>query len=157
MTADPPYVPGFLAAFFPAFIDVTSAAQSWIGRSMSARAQIAGKDGEPEAQSFTSGEALLRLSEAYASWDGEAQPYAQLGGILNETLVTAGDNDLIVPTENSFALVKAMPRASFVVYPGSGHGHLFQYGEFYVSQVRGFLDGEWPTHVPAFGAIFGKA
>lgn len=151
--ADPPQAQPISDAFFPTFIDTKDAANGWLGRIMSGRAAMAGKNGEPEFKSFLSGPSLGRLIEAYLKWDADPVPFALLQTVQKDVLVTAGDNDLIVPTVNSFALAKQLPRANFVMYPGSSHGHLFQYAEFYVSQVNSFLAGKWPVPTESFGTI----
>jgi pimeloyl-ACP methyl ester carboxylesterase len=77
--------------------------------------------------------------------------------IQKDALVTAGDNDLIVPTMNSFVLARQLSRANFAMFPSSGHGHLFQYAEYYTKLVKEFLDGSMPTapfsagRIPALG------
>ncbi len=70
-----------------------------------------------------------------------------------DALVTAGSNDFIVPSEESYALSRQLPRANFVVYPTSGHGHLFQYSAIFSRHVREFLDGEWPIALASSGSI----
>jgi pimeloyl-ACP methyl ester carboxylesterase len=52
-----------------------------------------------------------------------------------------GDNDIMVPTINSFMLSQKIPSAQLVVYPDAGHGSLFQLPELFVSHGRIFLDG----------------
>lgn len=140
-------------SFFPTFIDTKDAANAWLGRIMSSRAALVGKEGEPDFKSFLSGLPLNRLIEAYLKWDADPVPFSLLQTVQKDVLVTAGDNDLIVPTINAFALAKQLPRASFVMYPGSGHGHIFQYADFYVQQVNSFLAGEWPVPNWSFGTI----
>jgi pimeloyl-ACP methyl ester carboxylesterase len=147
--SDPPNGQGITDAFFPSFI-AKEAGGEWINRIMSGRANIAGKNGEPEFVSFLSGPTLSRLVEAYLKWDADPLPFAFLQTIQKDALVTAGSNDLIVPTQNSYQLSRQLPRAHFVVYPGSGHGHLFQYAKFYAKQVTEFLNGDWP--VPPYSA-----
>ncbi|KAF4467209.1 Alpha beta hydrolase fold-1 [Fusarium albosuccineum] len=155
ISAEPADGQAIADAFFPSFINTKDASQGWLGRIFSGRAQIAGKDGEPEFRNFLHGPQLQRLTEAYLKWDGDTTTNALLQTIQKDTLVTAGSNDLIVPTQNAYALSRQIPRANFVVYPGSGHGHLFQYSDFYVKQVNSFLDGEWPSP-PSYGAIRGQ-
>lgn len=150
---NPPQARPILDSFFPTFIDTKDAANAWLGRIMSARAALAGKEGEPEFKSFLAGPQLHRLTEAYLKWDADPVPFSLLQTVQKDVLVTAGDNDLIVPTISTFALAKQLPRASFVMYPGSGHGHIFQYPDFYVKQVNQFLAGEWPVPNWSFGTI----
>ena len=55
--------------------------------------------------------------------------------------VANGDNDLLIPTENSFELSKILPNAHLHIYPSSGHGFLYQYAELFAKHVDLFLDG----------------
>ncbi|KAG6362965.1 hypothetical protein INS49_008060 [Diaporthe citri] len=131
---------------------------AWFNRSTTSRAGIAGKDGEPEIALSTTGEALVNLTQAHLTWDADPIPYALLQSIQKDVLVTNGDNDLIVPTKNSYILARQLPRANFVMFPSSGHGHLFQYAGYYTKLVGEFLDGKLPTapfssgRAPAFGS-----
>jgi pimeloyl-ACP methyl ester carboxylesterase len=150
--AQPPDGNAIADAFFPSFI-AREAGGAWLNRIIGGRQSIAGKDGEPEFAFFLGGEGLLKLIETYLKWDADPVPYALLQTIQKDALVTAGKHDLIVPTQNSYILSRQLPRAIFLVYPGSGHGHLFQFAEVYAKQVGSFLDGEWPTSPSSSGAI----
>ncbi|KAK4208186.1 Alpha/Beta hydrolase protein [Rhypophila decipiens] len=139
-------------AFFPSFI-AKAEGEKWFGRIFAARSKTAGKDGEPELASFYSGPELNKYIEALLTWDTDPLPYALLQGIQKDVLVTVGDNDLIVPTINGFDLAKQIPRANFMMFPGSGHGHLFQYAVFYADAVTRFLKGEFPVPPVSAGTI----
>ncbi|MGW3959988.1 alpha/beta fold hydrolase [Amycolatopsis sp. NPDC005003] len=54
-------------------------------------------------------------------------------------LVANGDNDRMVPTENSTDLARRLPNAELVIYPDGGHGGIFQYHEEFVPQALEFL------------------
>lgn len=144
-----PSGPAVIDAFFPSFT-AKEAGEAWLSRTLGSRQAKAGKDGEPEWAFFLTGDGVPNLIEAFLAWDADPLPYALLGTIQKDVLVTAGQNDLIVPSQNAYVLAKQLQRANLVVYPGSGHGHLFQYAAFYTKQVITFLDGEWP--VPPFSA-----
>lgn len=133
-----------IAAFFPSFT-TGNEGQAWLNRSTSARQGIAGKNGEPDIALFTAGQDLVNLTQAYLTWDADPVPYSLLQTIQKDALVTNGDNDLIVPTQNSYVLARQLPRANFVMFPSSGHGHLFQYAGYYTKIVGEFLDGKLPT------------
>jgi pimeloyl-ACP methyl ester carboxylesterase len=141
-----------IEAFFPSFT-TGQEGPAWFNRSTSSRSAIAGKDGEPEIAQFTTGEDLVKLTQAYLSWDADPVPYALLQTIQKDVLVTSGDNDLIVPTQNNFVLARQLPRANFVMFPSSGHGHLFQYAEYFTKLVNEFLDGKVPTAPFSAGKI----
>jgi pimeloyl-ACP methyl ester carboxylesterase len=66
--------------------------------------------------------------------------FARIKEIGIPVLVANGDNDTLVPTENSFELQRILPNAQLHVYPNSGHGFLFQYGELFAKHVEVFLD-----------------
>lgn len=133
-----------IEAFFPSFTTGQEGLE-WFNRSTNSRSGVAGKDGEPEIAPFTTGEDLIKLTQAYLTWDADPLPYALLQTIQKDVLVTNGDNDLIVPTQNSFVLARQLSRANFVMFPSSGHGHLFQYAGYYAKLVGEFLDGLMPT------------
>ncbi|SCN92133.1 unnamed protein product [Fusarium fujikuroi] len=145
--------PATIGAFFPPTTGDEGAA--WLNRSTSSRAGVAGKNGEPEIALFTTGKSLLNLTQAYLTWDADPLPYALLQTIQKDSLVTCGDNDLIVPTQNSFVLARQLPRANFVMFPSSGHGHLFQFAEYYAGLVGSFLDGDLPSAPFSAGEIPG--
>ncbi|KAH7258885.1 Alpha/Beta hydrolase protein [Fusarium redolens] len=136
--------PATIDAFFPPFT-TGDEGTAWLNRSTTSRAGVAGKNGEPEIALFTTGKPLLNLTQAYLTWDADPLPYALLQTIQKDTLVTCGDNDLIVPTQNSFVLARQLSRANFVMFPSSGHGHLFQYAGYYAGLVGDFLDGHLPS------------
>ena len=48
----------------------------------------------------------------------------------------------MVPTENSYNLTENLPNAQLIIYPDSGHGHLFQYSEQFAKHVNLFLDSK---------------
>lgn len=138
-------------AFFPA--TTGDEGQDWLVRSTTSRAGIAGKNGEPPIALFASGQTLVNLTQAYLSWDSNTVPYSLLQTIQKDILVTAGDNDLIVPTQNSFVLARQLSRANFFMFGSSGHGHIFGYAGFYTRLVTEFLDGLLPTAPFSSGQI----
>lgn len=144
-----PSGPAIIDAFFPSYT-AKEAGEAWLNRTLASRQNLAGKDGEPDWAFFLTGLGVANLIEAFLAWNADPLPYALLGTIQKDVLVTAGQNDLIVPSQNAYILARQLQRANLVVYPGSGHGHLFQYAAFYTKQVLSFLNGEWP--VPPFSA-----
>jgi pimeloyl-ACP methyl ester carboxylesterase len=46
----------------------------------------------------------------------------------------------MLPVDNAYVMFKGLRNAQLVLYPDSGHGALFQYHEFFVSQVQTFLN-----------------
>ncbi|MFD6210611.1 MULTISPECIES: alpha/beta fold hydrolase [unclassified Peribacillus] len=80
--------------------------------------------------------------QAIAQWGDRVheQKYDWLQKVTQPVLVTNGVQDIMVPTENSYILVQHLPNAQLIIYPDSGHGHLFQYPELFAAHVKMFLD-----------------
>src|SRR5580693_2057171 len=64
---------------------------------------------------------------------------SRLAGITQPTLVANGDNDIMVPTENTYLLADHLPNARPSIYPDAGHGFLFQYPVEFGTEVNAFL------------------
>jgi pimeloyl-ACP methyl ester carboxylesterase len=78
---------------------------------------------------------------ALAEWrQPRGERYAELKAIEQPTLVVNGNDDVMVPTINSFVLSQHIPQAQLIIYPDSGHGSLFQYPERFVAHTKLFLD-----------------
>jgi pimeloyl-ACP methyl ester carboxylesterase len=69
-----------------------------------------------------------------------ADNFDYLGGIAQPTLVVNGDNDIVIPTINSYHLYQHLPDAELMLLPGSGHGAHYQYVKRFVRRVIDFLD-----------------
>src|SRR6202021_2408874 len=82
--------------------------------------------------------AQLAAMAAWAKSGGE--PHADLKKITQPVLVTNGNNDIMIPTVNSFTLSAHLPDAQLIIYPDSGHGSLFHYAGAFTSHVTEFLD-----------------
>jgi pimeloyl-ACP methyl ester carboxylesterase len=63
----------------------------------------------------------------------------RLAGITQPTLVANGDNDVMLPTKNSYLLARHLPNARLSIYPDAGHGFLFQYAADFGAEVNAFL------------------
>jgi pimeloyl-ACP methyl ester carboxylesterase len=59
--------------------------------------------------------------------------------ITQPVLVANGDNDAMVPTENTHLLAQHLPNAKLSIYPDAGHGFLFQYPVEFAKDVNAFL------------------
>ena len=89
----------------------------------------------------TTAEAAGAQLAAMAAWEKSgAEPYADMKKIAQPVLVTNGNNDIMIPTVNSFTLSAYLPNAQLIIYPDSGHGALFQHAGAYTSHVSEFLD-----------------
>jgi pimeloyl-ACP methyl ester carboxylesterase len=86
--------------------------------------------------------AMKAQAEAIASWGvvPETGRYSQLKKIKHPVLIVNGQDDIMVPTINSFVLQQNIPNATLILYPDSGHGAIFQYPELFVSHARLFLE-----------------
>jgi pimeloyl-ACP methyl ester carboxylesterase len=75
---------------------------------------------------------------ALAKWEHSSST-AGLAGVRQPVLVVNGDDDTMIPTISSFNLAHKLPNAELSIYPGSGHGALFQHHDLFVQQVLDFL------------------
>lgn len=130
-----------MAVFNPPTPSSQAAAAAWIERIFERNST---KPANETFEGFLVGApALANLSQAYFGWSGETVPYSLLPTISNNVLVTTGNSDALIPSTNAFVLSQRLTNASFVAYPDSGHGHLFQFADLYTRQVTEFLDGTW--------------
>ena len=83
--------------------------------------------------------AQLAAIQAWGTPQGER--YARLREITHPVLVVNGNNDVMIPTINSYILAQHLPNAQLILYPDSGHGSLFQYPELFVEHTSLFLRG----------------
>ena len=77
-----------------------------------------------------------QLTAIHAWGQDDATP---LASIQQPVLVANGDNDVMVPSINSFALARRLPNAQLSIFPDAGHGGIFQYRETFVQQALTFL------------------
>ncbi|RWM69142.1 MULTISPECIES: alpha/beta hydrolase [Mesorhizobium] len=66
----------------------------------------------------------------------------RVGAIRQPVLVGNGNEDVMIPTLQSYALAQAIPNARLIVYPDSGHAFLFQYPREFGDEVIRFLGEE---------------
>jgi pimeloyl-ACP methyl ester carboxylesterase len=78
---------------------------------------------------------------AIVAWSAASQErYAEPDNIKQPTLVVNGNDDIMIPTINSYNLSQKIPRAQLIIYPDSGHGALFQFPDLFVTHGTMFLD-----------------
>jgi pimeloyl-ACP methyl ester carboxylesterase len=65
---------------------------------------------------------------------------SRLESIRAPTLVANGDNDVMVPTVNSYLLAGHIPNARLKIYTDANHGFLFQYPHEFGAEVNAFLN-----------------
>ncbi|MEV8388859.1 MULTISPECIES: alpha/beta hydrolase [unclassified Streptomyces] len=72
----------------------------------------------------------------------------RLAGITHPVLVANGDNDIMIPTPNTWLLADHLPNARVRIYPDSGHGFLWQWPEEFAALVHSFLSGAGEEKAP---------
>jgi pimeloyl-ACP methyl ester carboxylesterase len=77
-----------------------------------------------------------QLAAIHAWGQGDATP---LETVKHPVLVANGDDDVMVPTVNSFELARRLPNAQLSIFPDAGHGGIFQYHDAFVEQALTFL------------------
>ena len=92
----------------------------------------ADRDKEPTPGAF------LRQLKAIKAWGKQAPQ--DLGSIRIPVLIANGDNDIMVPTENSIDMARRIPGAQLVIYEDAGHGGIFQNYADFVPKALSFLD-----------------
>jgi pimeloyl-ACP methyl ester carboxylesterase len=80
-----------------------------------------------------------QLDATYAWGVPDATKLNRLAGIHQPVLVANGDNDRMIPTENSRLLAERLPNAQLKIYPDAGHGFLFQYPAEFAAEIEAFL------------------
>lgn len=76
--------------------------------------------------------------KAIHTW-GTQKPH-DLSRIQHPVLVANGEDDIMVPTSNSYDMTNRLPNATLRIYPDAGHGGVFQYHREFVAEVLKFLD-----------------
>ena len=69
------------------------------------------------------------------------QAYDRLNELNMPVFVANGDDDLLIPTQNSVELAQLLRNAHLHIYPNAGHGFLYQYAEVFAKHAELFLDG----------------
>jgi pimeloyl-ACP methyl ester carboxylesterase len=84
-----------------------------------------------------SNETIQAQVTAIHAW-GQSDPIG-LSAVQHPVFVVNGDDDVMVPTINSFELARRLPDARLSIFPDAGHGGIFQYHAVFVQQALDFL------------------
>ena len=84
--------------------------------------------------SFSAYRAQLKALRAW----GQKAP-ADLSVVKQPVLIANGEDDLMVPIENSRDLARRLPHSELIVYPDAGHGGIFQFYADFVPAALTFL------------------
>jgi pimeloyl-ACP methyl ester carboxylesterase len=87
-------------------------------------------------KTITVGAYVAQLHALHA-W-GKKSP-ADLSVVKQPVLVANGDEDRMVPTQNTYDLARRLPNSELIVYPDAGHGGIFQYHDDFVPKALTFL------------------
>ncbi|KAM0272841.1 hypothetical protein ACHAQH_008577 [Verticillium albo-atrum] len=135
-TDGPPTLKDMLFLFF-----YPSESSLALGNAWWTRIQERNVAGE-ERRGYLVGEGARSQLTAIFSFTVDPANFDRLKDIKVPTLVTNGHNDVMSPTPNSFVLQQNIANAHLIIYPDSGHGHLFQVPELYAQHLELFLGSE---------------
>lgn len=96
-----------------------------------------------EDRSDTLGETgTHRQIESFQHWAGPdpTNSFQRLHELKMPVFIANGDDDLLMPTPNTWELFQGIQNARLAVYPAAGHGFINQYAERFASDVQNFLD-----------------
>lgn len=132
-TRDIPTIDDFLLLFFS-----PSAKSQAAGRTFWERRNQRNVDVDP----LSPPESMHAQLAALAEWSQpKGELFADIKTITQPTLVVNGNDDIMVPTINSYHLAQSIPNAQLIIYPDAGHGAHYQYPELFLAHARKFLDG----------------
>lgn len=95
----------------------------------------------PQREPPVSRATLKAQTAAVVAWaEGRGSALARLNEIAQPVLVANGNDDVMVPTANSFVMARKIRNAMLIVYPDAGHGFLFQHSRMFIRNVLGFLE-----------------
>ncbi|KAK5991753.1 hypothetical protein PT974_07787 [Cladobotryum mycophilum] len=128
---------GVLAGFFSSTPEKVALGYKWWKRMTEAR---------PNRSDYLAAEGTKAQIDTIVRWStpdyASEGSYNRLHEITVPVLVANGDNDIIVPTNNSWLLFKKLTNADahLHLYPGTGHGFLYEYADQFSKLINTFLD-----------------
>ena len=95
------------------------------------------QDGRDEQPSLETKDAQY---EAILDWGRQDwSNLVRLTQISQPTLILQGDNDIMIPTKESYILAGLIPNAQIRIYPDSSHGSIFQHADEAAKDTLEFL------------------
>jgi len=86
-------------------------------------------------------EAVARQVAAVRQWKAGPGVWEQLGRTPSRMLFAGGDDDVIVPIQNSGNMAAQAPKGQLERYPDAGHAFLFQEPGAFAAKVKQFVLG----------------
>ncbi|NLV27330.1 MAG: alpha/beta hydrolase [Methanomicrobiales archaeon] len=86
-------------------------------------------------------DAVQQQYDSFVSWSGV---FTDLPLIRSRTLVITGDQDIVIPPENSLIIADAIPNATLIIREGQGHGIIFVEPEKIAGIIGEFLIINYP-------------
>ena len=83
-------------------------------------------------------ERSLRQPKAMTEWSGS---WSRLSLLSCPTLIITGDQDVILPAENSVKLAAGIRGSRLIRFPDAGHGVMFQYADSIAQDINNFISG----------------
>ncbi|UZJ50691.1 hypothetical protein CBS101457_000011 [Exobasidium rhododendri] len=104
--------------------------------------------GEERVGALSTKEAARQI-DAFVDFmtENPTHSFPRLHELKMPVFVANGDNDLLVPSVDSWNLVEHIENAHLHIYPKAGHGFLYQQAHLVAQHFNAFLDGEWDEEV----------
>ncbi len=128
---------GFLSAFYSLTTKKQDLGNKWWSRMTAARSNRSDYVGAEGTGAQIA--AVMRWNDREYASEGS---YDRLHEIKIPVLVANGDNDILVPTVNSWVMFRRLVNsdAHLHIYPDTGHGYLNEYAAHFSGLVNQFLD-----------------